>query len=242
MDVEGTLTPGDRHVPEDPKPEHVYKIFEGKNFEVKTELGYWSGLHLLAGEKPSDYFERVQKWWNGQISREEFEEENIERLNSLLDQTDHETAQDLVKWYNQGFLNLRDRSKELVKLLKDSGFKVGILSHTSESLSAEAAEELDADFVVPSWTFMFSEGRFEFIEKEVYAEDKSQVVEEMENAGVSRILFIGNGDNDVNIAEEADESYMVENHEEVDYRNLDAFTGSFENILEKIDSEYGGSK
>lgn len=242
MDVEGTLTPGDRHVPQNPRPEHVYKMFEGESFEVKTDLGYWSGLHLLAGERPKEYFRRVDKWWNGQISREEFEEKNVEQLNKLLDQTDHETAEDLVEWYNQSFLDLREKSYELVEAFEKSDYRVGIISHTSESLSCTAAEELGADFVVPSWTFKFSDGEFQFIEKEIYADDKSKAFEEMKEAGASKIVFLGNGANDVEIAEKAEESFMVENHEEVEYDEVDAETGEFEDILKTVRSRYGGQE
>lgn len=240
LDVEGTVTKEDKHVPQDPRPEHVYQMFEGENFEVKTDLGYWSGLHLLAGERPSEYFERVDKWWNGVISREEFEEKNVSQLNELLSQTDHETAEDLVEWYNRSFLDLRQDSYELVKIFQDQGFRVGMISHTSESLSVRAAQELGADFVVPSWRFRFSDGRFEFIEKKIYAEDKSEVVDEMEDAGVNRIAFIGNGGNDVRIAEEADRGYMVDNKEELDYSEIDARTDSFEKILEDVRQRFGG--
>ncbi|MFB6174490.1 MAG: HAD family hydrolase [Candidatus Nanohalobium sp.] len=242
MDVEGTLKPGDRHVPPNPRPEHVYRMFEGESFEIKTDLGYWSGLHLLAGETPEEYFRRVDKWWNGQISREEFEQENVQQLNKLLEETDHETAEDLVEWYNKSFLNLRDRSAELVKAFKESGFKVGILSHTSESMSCKAARNLDADFVVPSWTFKFSDGRFKFIEKDVYADDKSKAFNEMKEAGVRKIVFVGNGANDVDIAEKAENSFMVENHEQVEYNNVDAETGEFKDILEIVKKRYGGQE
>lgn len=242
LDVEGTVTPGDHHVPQNPRPEHVYQVFEGESFEVKTDLGYWSGLHLLAGERPSEYFKRVDKWWNGQISREEFEEKNVRQLNELLDQSDHETAQDLVEWYNNSFLDLREKSPELVKAFQDAGFSVGILSHTSESLSMTAAENLGADFVVPSWTFQFEGGRFEFIEKEVYADDKSEVVDEMKEAGVTSMMFVGNGENDIEICERCDKAFMVENKEQVNYEDVDAETGSFVEVLEKVRKELGVEK
>lgn len=242
IDVEGTVTPGDRHVPQNPRPEHVYQIFDGETFEVKTDLGYWSGLHLLAGETPSEYFERVDKWWNGQISREKFEEKNVEQLNQLLDQSDHETAEDLVEWYNNSFLDLREASPEMVEIFHEAGYKVGMLSHTSESLSETAAEQLDADFVVPSWTFQFEGGRFEFIEKKIYADDKSEVIGEMKDAGVEEIAFVGNGENDIDICEKSGKAYMIENKEQINYERVDADTGSFEEVLEKVKQDLGGEK
>ncbi|MFB6115713.1 MAG: HAD family hydrolase [Candidatus Nanohalobium sp.] len=241
LDVEGTVTPGNRHVPQNPRPDHVYQMFQGETFEVKTDLGYWSGLHLLAGERPEEYFRRVDKWWNGQKSREEFEEENIQQLNDLLEKTDHETAEDLVEWYNKSFLNLRENSRDVVDIFHEAGYKVGMLSHTSESLSKTAGRELGADFVVPSWTFKFENGRFEFIEKEVYAEDKSEVVDEMEEAGVKEIVFVGNGKNDIEISNEAEKAYMVENENDVDYDEIEAYTGEFENVLDRIRSDFGGA-
>jgi phosphoserine phosphatase len=242
LDVEGTITPGDRHVPQNPRPEHVYQMFDGKNFKVKTDLGYWSGLHLLAGEKPEEYFRRVDKWWNGRLSREEFEQKNVQQLNKLLDQTDHETAEDLVRWYNRSFLNLREESYDLVEAFEEVGFQVGIISHTSKSLSRTAAEELGADFVIPSWHFKFDGGRFQFIEKEIYAEDKSKAFEEMKDVGIEKVAFIGNGANDVEIAEKSEEAFMVENHEEVEYDEVDAETGEFEEILETVEQRYGGQE
>ncbi|AOV94452.1 hypothetical protein AQV86_00830 [Nanohaloarchaea archaeon SG9] len=241
VDVEGTVTPGGRHVPKNPRPEHVYQVFEGETFEVKTDLGYWSGLHLLAGERPSEYFQRVDKWWNGQITREEFEEKNVNQLNQLLDRSDHETAQDLVEWYNRSFLNLREKSPELVKAFHSEEFSVGVLSHTSESLSITAAEQLDADFVVPSWTFQFEEGRFEFIEKEIYADDKSEVVDEMKEAGVEEIYFVGNGENDIDICERADQAFMIENKEQINYEQLDADSGEFKEVVKKVRERLGGN-
>ncbi|MFB6180418.1 MAG: HAD family hydrolase [Candidatus Nanohalobium sp.] len=243
MDVEGTLTPDSPGVPEDPRPEHVYQLFEeDESFEVETDLGYWSGLNLLAGEKPSDYFERVKAWWSDEITHEEFEEENVERLNSLLDRTDHSTAQELLEWYNKSFLNLRPRSEELVHFFQDKGFKTGIVSHTSKSLSVTAAERLEADFVVPSWTFKFKDGRFRFIEKRPYSHDKALVVDEMNEAGVKEVWFVGNGENDVSAAEAADEGFMVENVDKIDYCGIDAFSGSFEEVLEKAKQVLNGER
>jgi phosphoserine phosphatase len=236
MDVEGTLTPDDKHVPENPDPEHVYKVFEGESFEVKTSLGYWSGLHLLAGEQPSEYFQRVEKWWEGLKTHEEFEKENVRRLNQLLERTDHDTAQELVKWYNKSFLDLRPMSQELVKAFQDSGYTTGVISHTSQSLSCKAAEELGIDFVVPAWRFNFSEGEFEFIEKEIYADDKSEALDELKNAGADEVVFVGNGQNDVEIADRADKSFMVENEQQVHYEKIDAETGEFEEVVEKVKS------
>ena len=243
MDVEGTLTPDDKHVPSNPRPEHVYKIFEGESFEVKTSLGYWSGLHLLAGEQPSEYFQRVEKWWEGLKTHEEFEEENVKKLNRLLDRTDHDTAQDLVKWYNKSFLDLRKQSQELVDLFKERGYTVGIISHTSQSLSRKAAEELGADFVVPAWRFRFEEGEFEFIEKEIYADDKSQALEELKNAGAKEVVFVGNGENDIEIADRADKAFMIENEEQVHYEKIDAETGDFKEVVDKVRASLeGGAK
>jgi len=240
IDVEGTLTPDNKKVPEDPEPEHVYKIFDGKSFEVKTDLGYWSGLHLLAGERPSEYFKRVENWWNGKTSREEFEEQNVKQLNTLLENTDHDTAQELVEWYNKSFLDLRNESQELVGVLKNAGHAVGIISHTSESLSKTVASEVEADFVVPAWRFKFKNGKFEYIEKKVYADDKSEVLTELDEAGIKEVAFIGNGENDVQIAEQADKAYMVENEEVIDYEKVDARTGDFERVLKAIKDDFKG--
>lgn len=235
LDVEGTLTPGNRKVPRDPNPEHVYQIFEGEDLEVKTDLGYWSGLHLLAGEQPTEYFKRVDRWRNDQISSEEFESENMRLLNRLVDRSEHESAEQLLSWYNNTFLNLREDSQDLVNYLKEAGYVIGIISHTSQSLSRVTAEKVGADFVVPTWKFKIHDGRFETVEKSVYADDKSEAVERLREAGAEHLVFVGNGKNDAEIANSADESYMIENQDEVKYRHIDAITGTFNQILDKIE-------
>lgn len=240
MDLEGTLTPGEMYVPRDPDPEHIYRVFDGENFEVKTDLGYWSGLHLLAGEKPSEYFQRVDRWRNDQISREQFEEENTRILNKLIRRTDNDTAEEVIEWYNSEFLNLRTQANDLVKLFDEAGYKTGIISHTSQSLSIRAAEALGIDFVVPTWRFDIEGGKFNYIEKTVYADDKSEITDNLKDANVEEIVFIGNGKNDVDIAEEADRGFMIENKDGVRYKDLNAKTGDFEEVLMKLKARFGG--
>lgn len=242
MDLEGTLTAEDMYVPRDPNPEHVYRVFDGEEFEVRTNLGYWSGLHLLAGEKPAEYFKRVDRWRNGQITRDEFEEKNIDLMNKLIGRTDKNSAEEVIEWYNREFLNLRDGSKELVELFKEQGYTTGIISHTSQSLSVRAAEELGIDFVVPTWIFETEYGEFSYVKKTKYAEDKSVIVDELKQNGVKDISFIGNGKNDISIAEEADNSYMIENKDGLRYKDIDAGTGGFEEVLEMIKTDLGGEK
>lgn len=240
MDLEGTLTAGDLYVPRDPNPEHVYRVFDGEEFEVKTGLGYWSGLHLLAGEKPSEYFQRVDRWRNGQISREDFEEENMRMLNKLIRRTDNDTAEEVIEWYNGEFLSLRDRAKELVEIFEEAGYKTGVISHTSQSLSMRAAEALDMDFVVPTWRFDTEGGEFNYVEKTVYADDKSEIIDDLKDADIEQTVFIGNGKNDVDIAEEADRGFMIENDDGVTYKHVDAKSGDFEEVLKKLKARFGG--
>ncbi len=242
MDLEGTLTAEDMYVPRDPNPEHVYRVFDGEDFEVHTNLGYWSGLHLLAGERPAEYFKRVDRWRNGQISREEFEEENINHLNKLIGRTDNSSAEEVIKWYNKQFLNLRDSAEELIQLFREKGFATGIISHTSQSLSVRAAEQLGIDFVVPTWRFETEYGEFSYVNKTKYAEDKSEIIDELKENGAEEIFFIGNGKNDIDIAEEADNSYMVENKDGLRYKDIDAGTGSFDEVLEMIKSDLEGEE
>jgi len=242
MDLEGTLTTGDKYVPRDPNPEHVYRLFDGEEFQVKTNLGYWSGLHLLAGERPAEYFKRVDRWKNGQISREEFEEKNIELMNKLIGRTESNTAEELIEWYNGQFLDLREQSMEIVDAFKDKGYKTAIISHTSQSLSERAAEALGIDFVVPTWKFRTEHGKFSYVDKTVYADDKSEILNHLRQNGVKEIAFVGNGKNDIDIAEKADMSYMIENKDGIRYKDIDAETGSFEEVLEKIKHDKEGEK
>lgn len=242
MDLEGALTSGERYVPRDPNPQHVYKMFEGEDFEVKTDLGYWSGLHLLAGEKPSEYFTRVDRWRNGQLSREKFEEKNINLLNKIIRRTENDSAGEVIEWYNTQFLNLRDQSQELVDIFKDEEYSSGIISHTSQSLSKKAAEKLGMEFIVPTWKFETEYGDFSDVIKTKYADDKSHIVDELHDAGIEKIVFIGNGKNDVDIAEAADEAYMIENHDGVKYKDVDATTGTFDEVMQQIKQSVKGEK
>lgn len=234
MDLEGTLTPGKRYLPEDPSPEDYRKLLNGKEVEGDVEVGYWSGLHLLTGEKPSDYFKRVENWQKNEISLEEFEGKNIRMWNSLVEDRNHDSAPDLINWYNRKYLDLRDESKDLVREFQESGYLVGILSHTSKTLSKLAAKDTGADFVVTAWKFSFEQGKFAFTEKKKYADEKAEIISEMRSKGAEKIVFVGNGENDVNISEGSDRGYLVENKDKLDYGSVDAFTGEFEEIFEKI--------
>jgi phosphoserine phosphatase len=238
MDLEGTLTPGNRSIHENPDPEHMRRILNGEKLEGEQEVGYWSGIHLLGGETPGKYFERVEEWKDGEVTVDEFENENLRQWNSLLEESEFGTAENFIDWYNEKFLDLREKSQQLVDICHERGYLVGIISHTSTGLSKHAAEYLDVEYVIPSWTFKFEDGKFVRTEMRKYAEDKSHIVDQLRDAGTEHIIFYGNAENDIEIANRADEAYMVENREEVDYMNLNAFTGSFEQVLEHFqDSE-----
>lgn len=233
MDLEGTLTSGNRNIPDNADSETMEAILEGARPEGSSEVGYWSGLHLLGGEHPEDYFDRVDEWKNGDTTLDKFEKKNLQIWNTLVEESDFENAKSFLEWYNQAFLDLRDQSQELVNLCHDRGLDVGIISHTSTSLSMTAAEELGVAFVFPSWQFNFEGDKFARADMEKYAEDKSRLTPELKDAGVEEILFYGNAENDIEIANKADEAYMVENKENLDYDQVDAFTGSFEQIVDK---------
>ena len=233
MDLEGTLTPGNRDIPEDAGPDMMRNILDGKRPEGSSEVGYWSGIHLLGGEHPDKYFDRVEEWKNGETSLDEFEDKNLEIWNNLVEESDFGSAQEFLEWYNQGFLDLRSESQELVDLCHERGLDVGIISHTSTSLSKAAAEDLDAEYVFPSWTFKFNGEKFARPNMEKYAEDKSLLVPELRDTGVERIVFYGNAQNDIEIANRADEAYMIENKENVDYERVDAYSGGFDKIVRK---------
>jgi phosphoserine phosphatase len=233
MDLEGTLTPGNRNIPENADRETMEAILRGESSDGSSEVGYWSGIHLLGGEHPEDYFGRVDDWKNGDTTLDEFENRNIEIWNNLVEESNFDSAQDLLEWYNQGFLDLRSESQELVELCHEKGLDVGIISHTSTSLSMAAAEELGAEYVFPSWKFNFDGDKFARVGMEEYAEDKSLLIPELREGDVEKIVFYGNAQNDVEIANKADEAYMVENKEKVNYEKVDGFTGSFEEVLEE---------
>lgn len=235
MDLEGTLTPGNRDIPEDADSDTMRNILDGKQPEGSSEVGYWSGLHLLGGEHPENYSDRVEEWKNGETSLDEFENTNLEIWNNLVEESDFDNAHELLEWYNQGFLDLRSESQELIDLCHERDLDVGIISHTSTSLSKVAAEELGAEYVFPSWIFNFDGDKFARSQMEKYAEDKSLLIPELRDAGVERILFYGNAQNDIEIANKADEAYMVDNKEDLDYESVDAYSGSFEKKVQKTE-------
>ena len=230
MDLEGTLTPVKRKIPEDSGKDELLKVLEGETLEETQEIGYWSGLNFLAGERPEEYFERVNDWKSGDSSFEEFEEKNVELWNIFLEESDFKTAKEVVGWYNKKFLNLRLDAKKLVDYCQEKGLETGIITHTSTSLALEAAVEVGADFVVETWSFNFEGDRFDFTEYKDYALDKNKLIEEIEDQK-EFVAFFGNGENDIEIAENADKAFMVENRGEVEYKELDAFTGSFQQVL-----------
>ena len=233
----GTLTSVKRSIPEDPDPEDMEKILAGENLEGDEEIGYWTGLHLLAEETPEKYLARWRKWREGNISTEEFESENTRLWNNLVEESEFESAEDFLEWYNEEFLNLREKARDLVELLQKKGYTTGIISHTSTSLSIHAAEKLEIDFVVPTWSFNFEDGKFGRSEMKKYAEEKSHIVDELESTGIDTVIFFGNGSNDVNIAESADRGFLVENKDCVDYESTDAFTGTFIDIINTLAEE-----
>lgn len=235
LDLEGTLTYVKRKVPENAEPEHMRQILGGEKLEGEVEIGYWTGLHLLAGEPPEKYYERMKKWEGGKISDNEFEEENTRQWNSLVENSKFESAEELLDWYNESFLNLRSRSQDLVEMLQERGFVTGIISHTSTSLSLHAAEKLGADFVVPTWNFNFEKGEFTIPSMEKYAEEKSHIIGDMNGLDVAEVIFFGNGKNDVKIAEKANKGFLVNNKETVDYSDVEVFTGSFEEVMRKAE-------
>lgn len=238
LDIEGTLTYGKRKLPEETTPEKFMEALESEVEGSEVEVGYWSGIHLLAGEAPSEYFERVEKWQNGEITDEEFEGRNIELWNSLLEKFDHESPSKFLDWYNGKFLDLRDNAGSIVSELQDQGYSVGLISHTSVSLTKVTVEQVGADFAVKTWMFDYDEKSFRPPEKTVYADEKAEILEELDGT-IEEVLFIGNGANDVRIAEKADEGYLIENRAEVDYDSVDAFTGSFDEIMKKVEKQQG---
>lgn len=234
MDLEGTLTHVKRQVPQNADPEHMKRILDGEDLEGEVEVGYWTGIHLLEGETPEEYYNRMQKWKNGEITVDEFENENTKKWNNLVEESDFDTAEEFLEWYNESFLNLRGNADELIAILDENEYTTALISHTSTSLCLHAAEKLGIDFVVPTWSFSFEEGRFTRTDMEKYAEEKSHIIVDMEDLGTEEVIFFGNGANDINIAEKADKGFLVENKEEVDYSNVDAFTGSFKEIIEEV--------
>lgn len=239
LDLEGTLTHVKRKVPGNADPEHMERILDGEKLDGEIEIGYWTGIHLLAGEPPEEYYKRMNRWKEGKLTTAEFEEENTRQWNNLVEKSDFETAEEFLNWYNESFLNLRESAGKLVSKLQQSGFTTGLISHTSTSLCLHAAEKIGADFVVPTWSFNFEDGRFTRADMEKYAEEKSHIVDDMENLEVQKVFFYGNGQNDVDIAGKADRGFLIENKAEVDYTNIDAFTGSFEEIIEMTEEVIG---
>jgi phosphoserine phosphatase len=232
MDLEGTLTYPKRKVPKNADPEHMRRLLDGEELEGEVEIGYWTGIHLLEGETPEEYHDRWDKWKNGDITVNEFENENTRMWNNLVEESDFNTAEEFLEWYNESFLNLRGNAKELIDILEEKGYTTALISHTSTSLCLHAAEKLGIDFVVPTWSFSFEDGKFTRADMEKYAEEKSHIIEELEELDTEEVIFFGNGQNDVNIAEKADKGYLVENKEDVNYSNINAFTASFEDIIE----------
>lgn len=235
LDLEGTLTHVKRKVPKNADPGHMEKILKGENLEGEVEIGYWTGIHLLAGETPEDYYERMKKWEKGETSVDEFENENLQQWNSLIEESDFETAEEFLEWYNERFLNLRSKAQDLIENLQEKGYIIGIISHTSTSLSIHAAEKLEADFVVPTWNFNFEEERFARAGMTKYAEEKSHILPELEDEDVEKVIFYGNGNNDTKIAEKVSKGFLVDNKQEVNYSSKECFTGSFEEVVEKTE-------
>lgn len=231
MDLEGTLTPVKRRVPENAGKDELLKVLEGESLEEAQEIGYWSGLNFLAGERPEKYFERVKMWKSGEISFEDFESRNVELWNNFLEDSEFKTAKELVRWYNKKFLNLRIDADKLVETCKEkNNLEVGIITHTSSSVALEAAVELGADFVVETWSFSFEDDKFGFTEHKDYALDKNKLIEQIEER-TEFVAFFGNGKNDLEIAENADKAFMIENRDEVNYDKVDGFTGSFQQVI-----------
>lgn len=233
MDLEGTLTPENYSAPMDADPKHMKKLLKGNKISGAQNIGYWTGIHLLAGEKPKDFLKRYQKWSKQEISFEQFEKQSNSLWNTFIQDSEFESPEDFLDWYDEKFLNLRERSQELVDLNKDSGYTNAIISHTSTRLSKLAAENLNIEYVVPTWTFDYGTEVFFPTNRSKYADEKASIISEFDESKVRKISFYGNGKNDINIAEKSDEAYMVENREEVNYQKLNAFTGSFEEILRK---------
>jgi phosphoserine phosphatase len=231
MDLEGTLTHVKRSIPQGAEPEHMERILEGESLEGSEEIGYWTGIHLLAGEPPEEYLDRWRSWRKGDISTDEFEAENTSLWNDLVESSEFDSAEELLEWYNEKFLNLREEAPKFTEILQKKGYRTGIISHSSTSLSIHAAEKLGIDFVVPTWSFNFEDGRFVRSEMEKYAEEKSHIIDEIESTDVDTAVFFGNGSNDVNIAESADKGFLIENKDRVDYESVNAFTGTFEEIM-----------
>lgn len=235
MDLEGTLTYSKRKVPRNPDPEDMQRILNGEEIEGEVEIGYWTGLHLLEGETPEEYYDRMQKWKDGEITVDEFEKENTRKWNKLIEESDFETAEEFLEWYNESFLNLRDNAEELINLLNEKGYTTALISHTSTSLCLHAAEKLSIDFVVPTWSFRVEDGKFARADMEKYAEEKSHIIDDLKELDIDEVIFFGNGQNDVNIAERAERGFLVENREEVNYSDVEAFTGSFEDVISRTE-------
>ena len=234
FDLEGTLTHKKRRVPADAGQETMMKILEeGERPEGSHKVGYWSGINLLGGEHPEAYFERVEKWENLELSDEQYEAENIQKWREAMEFVGIEQPEAFIDWYNKKFLDLRKESRELVEACASKGFKTAILSHTSTGLSLEAAERLGIDYVFPSWSFNVEGGEFRRPGSTEYAEKKGRLLEDLRRGNPEEVWFIGNGKNDFGIANRADRAFMITN-QNIDYSEVEAFKGSFEDVFSKV--------
>lgn len=209
------------------------QILDGETLDGDVEIGYWTGIHLLGEEPPEKYRERWRKWRKDDISDDRFETENIRQWNATVEKSEFETAEKFLEWYNESFLNLRQDSDQLIELLREQGYVIGLISHTSTSLCLHASEKLGTDFVVPTWSFTFDQERFSRTEKEKYGDQKSHIIDDIHQIEFEQVTFFGNGQNDVEIAEEADQGFLVENRDKVNYSDVNAFTASFKQIIEE---------
>jgi phosphoserine phosphatase len=236
MDLEGTLAK--IYQPEIDSFGDVSNLEEVYS-EEREGLHYWEVFQALSGEDWDRYNRRFSNWKSGDLSKEEFEEENIGFWNSMLEESEFESAEDLISHFNEIFLNLRAKAKDVVQYASEKGYEVGIISHAPNKFVKTAAKKVEADFIVPNVSFVVEEGRFTWVEENEITKDKSKVLHYLEDY-VSEVVFVGNGKNDVSLSEAADSGYLIENDTLVDYSNVNAYTGSFDDVRQKLISDLGG--
>lgn len=201
------------------RPESLEQLLKSITVRNGTRVGYWSGLNSLSGIS----VEKYHKLDEFKLFRSD--------LNYFVQESSYSTAEGLVKDFNQGFLNLRDKARELVQEGKEKGYEPIILSHASTSYSIEAAKRLQIPKVVRTLEIKYKNKMFDRICFSALGRDKNAVKEIFDG---EELIFIGNGRNDISLAESLENSFLIENKPYINYENLVTRSGSFNQALKYL--------
>lgn len=200
----------------------------------------WREIEEAFGVDRERARERFRNYQRGDRGWQEFNHKRIREWNR---NTQDRNAQDVYMEAIERHLQehgIRPQARDLVRKFHSQGFETFLASHAPDRYSRRALKKTGVQNHVDTVEISFT-GNGRKIDginrKESHC--KADFVRSLQEQGYE-VWFLGNGRNDVEAAESADRSFMVENVEELDYTDFGChvFTGGIEEVVEKAGKSF----